>query len=60
LDSRRIAINLERLKHNAKRIIGMAGGLEKKETILGALRGKWITDLVTDVEVARWLVSQPD
>jgi len=60
LDSRRIAINLERLRRNAKRIIGMAGGLEKKETILGALRGKWITDLVTDVEVARWLVSQPD
>lgn len=58
LDSRRIAVNLERLKHNAKRIIGMAGGLEKRETILGALRGKWITDLVTDVEVARWLIAQ--
>lgn len=58
LDSRRIAVDLERLRYNAKRIIGMAGGLEKRETILGALRGKWITDLVTDVEVARWLISQ--
>ncbi|HSV30430.1 MAG TPA: sugar-binding domain-containing protein [Atribacteraceae bacterium] len=58
LDSRRIAVHLERLRTNAKRIIGMAGGLEKKETILGALRGGWITDLVTDFEVAKWLVTQ--
>jgi len=58
IDSRRIAVDLERLRKNAKRIVGMAGGLEKRETILGALRGKWITDLVTDYEVAKWLVTQ--
>lgn len=58
IDTKRIAVNLEELRKNAKRIIGIAGGPEKKETILGALRGKWITDLLTDIENAKWLISR--
>jgi DNA-binding transcriptional regulator LsrR (DeoR family) len=38
-------------------IIGIAGGQEKAQAILAALRGNWITTLVTDAGVARRLLK---
>ncbi len=57
LNSRRIAVRLGELRKNSKKIIGIAGGEEKKKAILGALRGHWITHLVTDENTARWLLE---
>ncbi len=57
LDKKRIAADVKRIRVRGSRVIGIAGGMEKKEAILGALRGKWLTDLVTDAQVGRWLLS---
>ncbi len=57
LNSRRIAVRLEELRKNSKKVIGIAGGEEKKRAILGALKGHWITHLVTDENTARWLLE---
>jgi DNA-binding transcriptional regulator LsrR (DeoR family) len=38
------------------RCIAVAGGLRKLEAIRAALRGKWITTLITDLEVAQKLL----
>jgi len=57
LDKKRIAVDVKRIRERGSRVIGIAGGMEKKEAILGALRGKWLTDLVTDAQVGRWLLS---
>ena len=50
------AINAKQLRRIPE-IIGIAGGLEKANAILAALRGKWITTLVTDAGVARRLLE---
>lgn len=39
------------------RCIAVAGGLRKLDAIRAALRGKWITTLITDLEVARQLLA---
>lgn len=57
LNSRRIAVRVEELRKNSKKVIGIAGGEEKKRAILGALKGHWITHLVTDENTARWLLE---
>ncbi len=57
LDRKRIAVNVRHIRERGSRVIGIAGGMEKKEAILGALRGRWLTDLITDAQVGKWLVS---
>ena len=47
IDRRVIGITLEQLKR-AQRVVGVAGGAEKFEAILGALRGGLINVLITD------------
>lgn len=39
------------------RRVAVAGGMRKVEAIRAALRGKWVTTLITDLEVARALVA---
>ncbi|MDI3530205.1 MAG: hypothetical protein PWP60_54 [Candidatus Atribacteria bacterium] len=56
-NARRISVRLERLKEGNRKVIAIAGGKEKKEAILGALRGQWITTLVTDEATGRWLLE---
>lgn len=58
LDSLVIGVTLEQLMRTPMRI-GVAGGASKREAILAALRGKWLNVLVTDVDMARWLLEQP-
>ena len=36
----------------------VSGGVHRRESILGALRGGFATILVTDTETAEWLVTQ--
>ncbi|HKV45968.1 MAG TPA: sugar-binding transcriptional regulator [bacterium] len=47
LDARIMAVDLDDLRR-IRTVIGVAGGLEKAEAILGALRGGLVTVLVTD------------
>lgn len=51
-----ISISIEQIK-KAKNVIALSGWIGKKEAILGALRGNYITHLVTDDEVAEYLVK---
>jgi len=51
-----ITISLEQLKR-AKRVIALSGGEDKKEAVLGALRWGYITHLVTDESVAKYLLE---
>lgn len=57
LDGKRIAANVKNIRKRGSRVIGIAGGIEKRDAILGALRGGWLTDLVTDAQVGEWLLS---
>ncbi|MBU7037379.1 MAG: caspase family protein [Theionarchaea archaeon] len=53
------AFSAEDLKEVAERpgvnLIAIAGGKEKKEAILGAIRGGLVRTLITDAETAKWL-----
>lgn len=51
-----IGISLEELK-NVKTVVGIAGGDEKFEAILGALRGQHINVLITDQKTAQKLIE---
>lgn len=44
---------------NTRRRIGVAGGRRKFEAIRGALRGRWLSTLITDLETAQRLVESP-
>ena len=57
LDQKRIAVDVKSIRNRGSRVIGIAGGMEKKEAILGALRGRWLTDLITDAQVGKWLLN---
>jgi DNA-binding transcriptional regulator LsrR (DeoR family) len=50
LDQVGLALNTKQLRRIPE-IVGIAGGLEKATAILAALRGNWITTLVTDTGV---------
>ncbi|WP_372351208.1 sugar-binding transcriptional regulator [Streptomyces sp. KL116D] len=56
-NDRLIGIGPDQL-HEVERRIGVAGGMDKVAAIRGAVRGGWINILITDVEVARHLLSQ--
>ena len=59
LSDRMIGADFENLK-KAGRVIGVAGGITKCKAILGAVRGGIINVLITDCDVARKLLDQPD
>ena len=56
LNERVIGIELAQLKR-ADRVVGVAGGSRKRAAILGALRGQWISTLITDRATAEYLLS---
>ncbi len=58
LMKRVIGIDLERLRA-CKRVVGVAGGVQKMQAILGALRGKLIDVLITDQRTAEALSKAP-
>lgn len=59
LDERTIAIPLEDIKKKKYRI-GVAQGLSKVDSILGALNGGYINVLITNEETADWILKQDD
>jgi len=56
VDRRVIGVTLEQLA-TVDRSVGVAGGQRKYEAIRGALRGRWINVLITDVGTAEKLVA---
>lgn len=56
LHKRRIGIGADDLK-SIPNVIGIAGGIQKTNAILGALRGEYLDVLVTTEEVARALLA---
>jgi len=57
-DDRVIGISTEQIKRTHRRV-GVAGGRRKFEAIRGALRGGWISTLITDLETGRRLLKEP-
>lgn len=57
-DDRVIGISTEQIKKTRRRI-GVAGGRRKFEAIRAALRGGWISTLITDLETGKRLLKQP-
>lgn len=57
LNERVIGMNLEQLS-NVKRSVAIAGGKSKIAAIRGALRGKFINVLITDLSTAKALLPQ--
>jgi DNA-binding transcriptional regulator LsrR (DeoR family) len=57
-DERVIGISAEQMRHIRRRL-GVAGGRRKFEAIRGAVRGRWISTLITDLETGRRLLEQP-
>ena len=57
-DERVIGISTEQIQRTRRRI-GVAGGRRKFEAIRGALRGRWISTLITDLETGQRLLKQP-
>ena len=51
-----MALDLEAFRKIPVRV-GAAGGVEKKEAILSVLKGEWINVLITDEEVANYLLE---
>ena len=51
-----VALDLEAFLKIPVRV-GAAGGVEKKEAILSVLKGEWINVLITDEEVANYLLE---
>lgn len=51
-----ISVPIEQVRC-AKKIIALSGGESKKESVLGALRGGFITHLVTDESVAKYILN---
>lgn len=56
LDERVIGISLESMR-NLGRMVGVAGGNDKFEAILGAVRGSFINTLITDTYTAQKLLN---
>jgi DNA-binding transcriptional regulator LsrR (DeoR family) len=58
LNDRVISMELDQLR-NVRRIVGVAGGQRKTRAILGALAGKLINVLITDLSSAERLLASP-
>lgn len=58
LDDRLTSVPLN--AQTQRKVIAFAGGAEKHQAIAAALRGRWITGLITDEESARFALAQPD
>lgn len=58
IDKLVIGMSLEQLGR-AKRVIGIAGGAQKRDAIRGALNGRLVDVLITDTATAQALVSEP-
>jgi DNA-binding transcriptional regulator LsrR (DeoR family) len=59
LNNRVIGISLDDIK-KINRVVGMAGGTDKFEAILGAIRGRYINTLITDKATAQRLIEVPE
>lgn len=57
LSARTVSVELDELRRCPVRVL-VAGGMRKREAILGALRGDLARVLVTDDSVATWLIGQ--
>jgi len=57
VDSRIIGLSLDQLRA-IPTTIAVAGGLEKTEAILGALRGHYVTVLITDTQTAQAVLQR--
>jgi DNA-binding transcriptional regulator LsrR (DeoR family) len=57
-DERVLGIGVEQIRRTRRRI-GVAGGRRKFEAIRGALRGGWLSTLVTDLQTAQQLLAEP-
>jgi DNA-binding transcriptional regulator LsrR (DeoR family) len=58
LDARVLGISVEQLKRTP-RVLALAGGIRKFKAVRGALRGRWIDTLITDLGTAQRLLEQP-
>lgn len=58
LSERTVSIPSEQLRKVDRRV-GVAGGTRKYDAILGALRGSWLTVLITDLDTGRRLLEEP-
>lgn len=58
VEERVIGVGLESFR-SLPNVVGVAGGMEKAQAILGAVRGGYIKTLITDVDVAQYLITQP-
>ncbi len=56
VDKRVIGVTLQQLT-NTDRSVGVAGGARKYQAIRGAVRGRWINVLITDVATAERLIA---
>lgn len=56
LDQTGLCLSTDQLRRIPERI-GIGGGLEKVDAIRAALRGQWVTTLITDAGVARKLMA---
>ena len=54
-----ISLDLEDLKKIPIRV-GVAYGMDKKDAILGVLRGGYINVLITDEDVAKYLIEETE
>jgi DNA-binding transcriptional regulator LsrR (DeoR family) len=57
-DERVLGIGVEQIRRIRRRI-GVAGGARKFEAIRAALRGGWLSTLVTDLNTAQRLLTEP-
>ncbi|WP_316774669.1 sugar-binding domain-containing protein [Streptomyces sasae] len=58
LGERAIGVSVDQLR-SAPRRIAVAGGDRKYGAVRGAVRGRWITTLVTDISTGRRLLDEP-
>lgn len=58
LDKRVLGIEVSQLRA-IDRVVGVAGGLRKLSAIRATLTGGWLNVLITDIDVARGLLSGP-
>ncbi|WP_243745125.1 sugar-binding transcriptional regulator [Streptomyces hainanensis] len=58
LGERTVGVSVDQLR-GAPRRIAVAGGPRKYPAVRGAVRGRWITALVTDLSTARRLLDEP-